>query len=169
VNRVRKIGEWIWRNKERMVLAIMVCFLGFRVYQVVSPVDEESGRMPQPPSSTPTDDVELPGVPGPPPPPPPAEDYSLLWRINPFGGWRASGRGGTETQASEDLEISLLRIREVAPGQIRAQIQTPGRRGWYEEGDAFEAYELLSIDPDADTVVVFSERLERQVELRAEN
>lgn len=170
MNRIRKIANWLWLNKERMVLAVMVGFLIFRVYQVVSPASgEENKRMPRPPGNELPDDANPPGDPPPPPPPPRTEDWSRLWRFNPFV-WRApQGGGGPEGDNADDINLRLLRIREVAPGQIRAQIDSGTRESWYAPGQAFETYEVLSIDQENGVVTVFSERHQRSVELRIEN
>jgi hypothetical protein len=170
VNRIRKIGNWIWLNKERMVLAVMVGFLIFRVYQVVYPDTPVAGDELVPyPSKELGDDVDRPGVPPALPPPPRMDDWSRLWRLNPMNYRQPRNRGGGDNPESADLEIRLLRISELAPGRYRAQIRTPSRTGWYEEGQAFESYELLDIDAEAGTVTVFSEQLQRAVPLELED
>lgn len=150
-----------------MVLAVMVCFLMFRVYQVVSPPDDNanSNRLPNPPRRDLPPDVETPGRPPQPPPPPPAQDWSRLWRFDLFQYKQPRDVGGGSTDDSDgpDVDITLLRIREV-PGQgYKAQMKTASRTGWYSEGDPFEAYELVTIDPDSNCVVIFAEQLERSI------
>lgn len=170
MNRIRKIGNWIWLNKERMVLAVMVGFLIFRVYQVVYPDTPVEGNDLVPyPSKELGDDVDRPGVPPSLPPAPRMDDWSRLWRLNPMNYRQPRLRGGGGPEQSADLEISLLRIAEQSPGRYRAQIRTPSRDGWYEVGRAFESYELLDIDADAGTVTVFSEELQRPVVLELED
>ncbi len=171
MNRLRKIGNWLWLNKERMVLAVMVGFLIFRVYTVVSPAaDEKEGQIPPPPTDKIPDDANLPGDPPPPPPPPRLDDWSRLPRFNPFGPYRpVQVGGGGNQETNEQFPLRLLNIREIAPGELRAQIDSGVRSSWYAEGQAFETYEVLDIDPDAGTATVFSEREQQQRILRLEN
>ena len=37
MTKIRKLFAWIWRNKERIVLIIMVAILCQRIYQVMNP------------------------------------------------------------------------------------------------------------------------------------
>ncbi len=170
MNRLRKIGLWIWLNKERMVLAVMVGFLIFRVYQVVyPPSDGPTDDVIPPPGRTIPNDVPTPGLPPPVPPPQRTDDWSRLWRFNPLNYRQPRSRGGQSSDPSAaDIDLQLKRITPSGAGKFRAQITSPSRTGWYEEGQAFESYELLAIDADAGTVTVFSERLQRSVELRLE-
>jgi len=41
VDILRKIGDWAWVNKERLVLAILVVFLVYRIYAVLNPTTIE--------------------------------------------------------------------------------------------------------------------------------
>ncbi len=56
-------------------------------------------------------------------------------------------------------------FQETSQGIWRVSIRSASRRGWYSEGDAFESYELLSIDPELECIVVFAEELERREEI----
>ncbi len=78
-----------------------------------------------------------------------------------------SGRPGVDGQppAHVDLDLTLLRIREAGSGRYLAQIETNKRTGWYREGDAFESFQLVRIDPVRNCVRVFSESLGRSVEM----
>ena len=61
-----------------MVLAVMVAFLIFRVYQVVRPEPGGEGATKNyiRPGLELSPDANPPGMPPPPPPPPPTEDWS---------------------------------------------------------------------------------------------
>jgi len=152
-----------------MVLAVMVAFLIFRVYQVVRPQAEEGKdtryRLPEPEVPS---DVPVPGMPPPPPPKPKTEDWSRIWRFNPMV-YRRSAAGSRTGDTSDEINLTLLRIREIRPGTWSAEIQSPGRRGWYIEGQPFETFELLDIDPDTGEVTVFSEEHQRSVVLKVQN
>jgi hypothetical protein len=153
-----------------MVLAVMVGFLIFRVYQVVYP--DPAGPTTddvRPPRSKVPDDVETPGIPPTIPGVPRTDDWSRLWRFNPLNYRQPRTRGGSTTDPSAgEIDLQVIRISPFGQGKYRAQIKSPGRTGWYEEGQAFESYELLAIDADAGTVTVFSEQLQRSVELQLE-
>ena len=210
MDKLRKIGDWAWDNKERLVLAILVVFLGYRIYAVLNPTTLEEqaaaeaaaqppadrpdnaepglGRLARrngqepPPTDRPTeaplqltqhvpprpipDPTDLPeewtvdeGRPPAPPPnplPPAPVPYQSLVSDNPFTATTTTsdGRPGDERRP----EMRLLAIREWgATGQYRANILTR-TRGWYEEGEQFETYELVSIDPEAGTVDIYSEQ-----------
>jgi hypothetical protein len=153
-----------------MVLAVMVGFLMYRVYQVVNPIVGPEARLPSPPRSNIGDDVDRPGLPPPPPPPPRTDDWSRLWRFNPFEFRQPRASRTTDGENPADvLEIRLLRITPSGGGKFRAQIATPGRTAFYEEGQSFESYELLEIDPDAGTVTIFSEGLQKTAVLELES
>ncbi len=53
----------------------------------------------------------------------------------------------------------------MSDGTWRVRIRSASRRGWYSEGDAFESYQLLSIDPETGCIVVFSEKIGRREEI----
>lgn len=92
-------------------------------------------------------------------PPPPRLDirngYTQLARRNPFTV-RSGGAGATDV-TPESLGLGLRRIQLNRDGELRAQIDTEtASRKWYREGEQFEAYQLQSIDKEADSVVVYS-------------
>jgi hypothetical protein len=221
VDILRKIGDWAWVNKERLVLAVLVLFLAYRIYTVLNPStleeqtaqaapaagsqvqdgaeegpewpdgDQAQGlrqrlrnrqgqqgedgegaaeatdpaeqplvftqhmpprRIPDP-NDLPEEWEESEGRPPMPPanPLPPAPvAYKALVNDNPF----------TATDIGKDDEdfgeVALLDIKPWGPDSYRALIQTRTQK-WYEEGESFEAYTLISIDPEAGTVEVFSE------------
>ncbi len=164
MDRIRKTLEWLWRNKERMVLGVVVAVLCSRVYEVLNP------EPPPPPPvisfpkpQIPDDSAELEGLglpEKPPPPPPPLipEVWRPLWQRNPF--WYNATIG--EADKGEDVEdgdpgISVLRIMSLADGRVRAQLQTRSSKKWYDEGEPFEKYELISIDAENEQCEVYSE------------
>lgn len=227
---LRKIGDWAWENKERLVLAILVVFLVYRIYAVMNPttIEEQSAQSasvrPQPAGSattqtgegpadpaapgggpqnrlrrlqqgaaggagatgetTTTEPKEVPFVftqhmppkripdpnalpeewteeegrpPSPPPNPlPPAPTpYNALIKDNPFAAVSTGSADGP--RGEERPNIVLLGIREWGDGTYRAQIYTRTRK-WYEEGESFEAYQLISINPEEQSVEIFSEK-----------
>ncbi len=247
---LRKIGDWAWINKERLVLAILVIFLGYRIYAVMNPTtieeqtaqaaaaarsrtatpaaaagdtgvdgvigdglagegvagegqagegdspaarlrrlqrgrqgtETEAGettttatetrpveqplvftqhmppkRIPDP-ASLPEDWTEEEGRPPTPPAnplPPPPVAYTALVKDNPFTATTTTD-DGTRTE-ERPPELQLLDIKPMGDNAYRAYIQTRARK-WYREGEQFESYQLVSIDPEAGTVEIFSER-----------
>jgi hypothetical protein len=159
VNRIRKIGNWLWLNKERLVLAVMVCFLVLRVYQVVSPQEAGPTARPYPlPGKELPPDSPPPGLPPAPPPAPRTADWSQLWRYSIFNYRQPRvGTGPADRGDRQTVKLDVLRIRQMADGNYMAQIRTL-RDKWYREGEAFETYEVLDIDPEAQTVTIFVEQ-----------
>lgn len=165
-DKIRKIAAWIWNNKERMVLVLMVGFLMYRVYQVFFPPPPPEEAALRPPAQSLPEDPP-PGV-SPPRPPvqPPMRlpgDYATIHQRNPFW-YFGRQQAGSGSDASTDVQIDVLRIREVN-NQYRAQLRTATTTGWYNEGERFEEFELVSIDPDEDSVTVYAERLGRRITL----
>ncbi len=149
-----------------MVLAIMVIFLCFRVYQVVQPPPPPTGsKVFQPPRNELPPDVETPGTPPRMPGNPSPGNWADLWLNNPFFYASAGGSAGPAGNLDQVLDLEVLNFQETSDGNWRVRIRSASRRGWYSEGDAFEAYELLSIDPDTECIVVFAEELARRQEI----
>jgi len=167
VDKLRKAGLWIWLNKERMILLVMVGLLCRQVYAVVyPPAPEVADNLPLPRNPDPED---LPPEIDPPAAQPIAGlrspgEYANLDRSNPFWYYSTQAEGGAATD-SDAIDIQLLDIR-VAGTKVRAQLQTKATKKWYDEGDKFEEFQLLDIDPDAGTVEIFSEGQGRQVTLQ---
>lgn len=171
MDKLRKIGSWFWYNKERMVLIIMVIVLAYRVYGVISPAEPPSwSPIPIPQTELPQTEEErqalgLPGL----PPLAPTDGlpgtYTSMYDRNPF--WYYSGQKDDRDKGidEKDLNIQLLKIQD-AGGKPRAQLRTTSATKWYSEGEQFEEYELVSIDPDTESVVVYSERYSRQFTLK---
>ncbi len=167
VDKLRKAFGWIWYNKERMVLVVMVAILCYRVYQVMNPPPEE-GPTHYPPPITDTAQIPAEAMPPVPPETVPIDvpgNYSNLYRQNPF--WYHSGdRARSEDKAltPEDLDIELLAIREVS-GRWRAQLRTQTTRAWYDEGEEFEEFVLEQINPEQQSVVIYAARYAERLTL----
>lgn len=147
------------------MLAIMVIILCYRVYQVVHPPPAtDGGDSFRFPGDMLPADVETPGMPPPVPGPPDSENWTTLWRANPFI-YVKPGRGRTVKPGEPDVDLKLLNIQQSADGSYIAWIRSPGRKGWYKEGEAFESYELMTIDADVECVWVFAEEVGRNVEI----
>lgn len=149
-----------------MVLAVMVVFLCFRVYQVVQPSPPPTGTKNfRPPRSELPPDVETPGTPPRMPINPNPGNWASLWVNDPF----FYERPGVSTRRNGDsgpgLDLEVVGFQEVITGEWKVRIRSGTDRHWYSEGDAFQAYELLSIDPDLKCVVVFAEELGHSIEI----
>ncbi len=172
MDKLRKIGLLIWNYKELMVLVVMMLVLVYRVYGVLTPPAPPNWPKPMPPKQQlPQDpaDRESLGLPGNPPARPlmdmPAV-YVTFYERNPF--WYHSGQtraAASNEVTAEDLNIQLLDIQETG-GSARARLRSERTTKWYSAGEQFEEFELLEIDADTRTVVVFSERYDRPFTLR---
>ena len=172
MDKLRKIGTMIWNYKELMVLVVMVLVLAYRVYGVLTPPPPADWPRLMPPKQNLPEDQEerqIIGLPGNPPARPlmdmPAV-YVDFYERNPF--WYHSGQTREESSTevtAEDLNIQLLSIQNVA-GNPKAQLKSTSTTKWYSAGEQFEEFELLEIDTDTQTVVVFSERYDRPFTLR---
>jgi hypothetical protein len=173
VDKLRKLGAWIWLVKERMILVVMVAFLVYRVYQVVYPPPMEEGPVVRPPKAKLPDDAaernELVQQATLPPPPPPREllavpgNYAIVHRNNAL--WYYSAQQGSTDQGeitAAGLGLYLLDIQRVGT-RLRARLQTGSTTRWYNEGEKFEAFELLRVDPEQGTVEVYAEQYGRQL------
>ena len=149
-----------------MVLAVMVIFLCFRVYQVVQPAQSQTENKDfELPRSEFPPDVETPGTPPRIPGNPSPRNWTDLWRNNPFTYVRAGDSTRRNENSDQALDLEVLNFQETSGGIWRVQIRSASRRGWYSEGEAFESYELLSIDPDLECIVVYAEGLGRREEI----
>ena len=144
-DKIRKIGGWFWRNKERLILAVMVIYLGTRVYEVFKEqeVDTTFISPPRPLTKEKIDElVEAgklpPEAPATPPKSYPYGQYNTLATKNPFY-YNATTQGNTTDQAQQwDLEV--LRVAEPEPGKIRVKIRHGSVNAWYDEGESFAEY-----------------------------
>ncbi len=169
VDKLQKAGAWLWYNKERMVLVIMVVIFGYRVYRVVTPPPApDCPLLQQPKNELPTEPEEqqqlgLPGNPAPRPPMDVPGSYATLFTRNPF--WYHSGQqseqSGQQEVTAESLNIQLLDIQEAAGGRLRARLRTKSLTSWYSENAQFEEFELQRINKEDQTIEVYSERYGR--------
>jgi hypothetical protein len=113
-------------------------------------------RIPDP-TNLPEEWTEAQGKPPAPPAnplPPSPVAYNALVKDNPFTAATDERRPQDGPGAPPNLR--LLAIREWGD-TYRAQIQTRTRK-WYAAGESFETYQLVSIDPEDGSVVIFSEQ-----------
>jgi hypothetical protein len=172
MDKLQKIGAWFWRNKERIVLIVMLLVLAYRVYGVMNPAPAKIWpHVPTPQTILPEagEERQSLGLPNNPPVRPPdglPGVYTSVYEKNPF--WYYSGQKqqeGKQEVSVEDLNIQLLNIQEV-DGKPRAQLHTSRTTKWYFEGESFEEFELTRIDTETQTVVVYSEKYTRQFTLK---
>ncbi len=162
-DKLRKIGNWIWLNKERLILAVMVVYLGMRVVRVVQDVPDTSGFYP-PPARTLSDEKERqlvkegilpPATPPPAPAPYPFGQYGALEEENMF--YMHATTDGEEAEETADWGVRLLRVSEPMPGRRRAQLQYGSNvTEWHDEGEGFGEFRLESIDTEAGTATIYS-------------
>lgn len=160
MDKLQKFFKGIWRYKERIVLAILVCVLAYRVYELFGPGEQPEQVQavtipPEPPEIAPNA-----------PAPDPPGQYGTLVRRSPFS-YYSDAKVDTSGPSAEELGLKLLRVKEVG-GKWRAQVTTPAitRGKWYDEGESFEEFVLESIDPEAGTADVYVERLAKTITLR---
>ncbi len=148
-----------------MILAVMVGVLCYRVYQVVNPVEnpDEVIQIPRPPGQELPPDVDIPEA----PPRVPLNHRDLgqnpdFKNRNPF----QYSRQGAQSDSGAELETSEVRVLRVLDqaGTVKAQIESPGTTEWYEEGEQFEAYTLVSINPETKCCEIYFENLRRTEE-----
>jgi hypothetical protein len=160
----QKTGVWIWRQKEKMVLLLLVGFFAVRVYQVAygAPPDlpvpkpgggaQEDMTLPEPREERPR----------------PAEFQSLVQR-NPFSIHGLSTGDPTSRDSDEKIDLVLLRIvpwKDSYRAEMQRATETRPKR--YEEGEVFGDYELRSIDPSTNTVEVYVRAYDRNFTLKAQ-
>lgn len=162
MDKFRKIGLWLWQNKERLVLGLLVVVLSYRVYKVVSE-QPEPPKLPDRPAGS---DFQAPELPKAPPQPVP-ENYSSLHSRNPFWYYSNPPTGGdSQAGATEEEEIHLLGIQALPRGRgYTAQIRTKAAK-WYREGEEFESFKVLKIDPKSQEVEVYSGKSGNTITLR---
>jgi hypothetical protein len=162
VDKLRKAAEMLWLNKERLVLVVMVCILCFQVYKVLYPEKKAAGELPMRPQSG------APEVPQPTAGPGPTigGDYLSLSRRNPFSYYSGRKQGGDST-SEQEVVLKLINIQEQSAGP-RARIQTATTTQWYNEGDSFEQFKLISIDVAGQTATVYVESLGREMTITIE-
>lgn len=139
------------------MLAALVAVLCQQVYTVAykPKEDEAAASIFKPPKGNWQPAAEL-DVPPSPPLLPDRPDAKRMLRRNPFSADGLDSSGEAGGVARPDLVV--VRIVPWTGGthvaEIRTQTARPKRYG---VGDAFEAYKIISIDPDAKEVVIYSE------------
>ncbi len=174
MDKIRKIVDWIWRSKERVVLVIVVLVLCARVMEVVKKPADRDPFIHRPPipitDSKDPDVIEMLGLPGDPSRPPGQsipEVRRALWERNTF--WYNAASGAGDANEGEDLRnpgIWLLQIQKLGDDKLRARLATNTIRDWYDEGESFLQYKLISIDAEQQQCVVYSEELRRRLTLK---
>jgi len=161
MDKIRKLAERVWYNKERIVFVIMLGVLCWHVYRVRYPAELPAEIAHNAPGRAQETDAvaQAAGL-----PPRQMANWTGVYTPNPF--WYFSGLTAAANQPKEvvDAGIKLLQIRQVRD-KYRAQLQTESSTKWCNEGDPFESFEILKIDPDAGTCQVRSERLGRVITL----
>jgi hypothetical protein len=152
MDKLRKIGLVLWQNKERMLLVFLVGVLAYRVYKVMT----DKSVLPELPvaRAAASGGDELP-VSKEPPKEGSSENYSSLSQRNPFWYYSARPETASTEGTSAEEEIHLLNIQRSPKGGYAAQIQTRDVR-WYQEGEEFESYQVMKIDPASRSVEVYS-------------
>ncbi|HIJ64959.1 MAG TPA: hypothetical protein HPP77_03330 [Candidatus Hydrogenedentes bacterium] len=167
MTQLRKILNWVWLHKELFMLCALVAVLLYYVFRVFRPPELVQLN----PVALPRRNVEaadlpdLPNDPGPPPVPNPAGNWASIYEQNPLWVYSGTTRGPDDANSDEPkLDIKLLNISVQPGGKALAQIRTNTKK-WYEEGENFENFKLLDIDPEAGTVTVYSEKIGKTVTL----
>ena len=91
--------------------------------------------------------------------------YTSIYEKNPFWYHASQAQNKGEDRVNvEDLNIELLDIQDVS-GKPRARLRTIRTTKWYSEGEQFEEFELVQINVETQTVVIYSERYSQRFEL----
>ena len=165
LDKLLNIGRLIWYNKERMVLLVVMVVLFYRIYVVFNPPEHAAEAPPALPHKEVPEELQSPS-PSPRPPLKVPANFSGLYNKNPF--WYYSGSGGANDKKEvkeSDLGITLHAIRDVG-GKLRAQLSTTSvPKRWYDQNEKFEQFELVEVNPEDNTVVVYSEQYARRFTL----
>lgn len=167
MDKIRKLAEAFWYNKERIVLGVMVCILLWHVYSIFNPPPEEEPEEFIIPDGGRIADV-LKEIAAPPDPPDerPVAQWEGIYTPNPF--WALSAQSSITSRTSNaPADIRLIQIMEVRPGKWRARLKT-NVIGWYDEGASFESFQLIKIHPEDNSVEVRSDRLGKVLTLKAQ-
>ncbi len=172
MEKIRKIAIWLWDNKERAVLGVMVIFLGYRVFVMINP--PEPAPVAQPARPQPSGEVQVPEPElTPPQPDRPSYDPDALVSRNPFwtrgGGAAQPGARDRRQEREDEIDISLDRINRMADGGYRARLSRGRSRSTVQEGDTFQGYLVLSIDGEDGPVELFNEETGDIVQLQLGN
>jgi len=168
VEKIRKLAEAIWYNKERIVLGVMVCVLLWHVYTIFNPPppEEEPKELVVPRVENIPDAVKDIAASPDPPDERPVAQWEGIYTPNPF--WALSAQSSITSRTSDaPADIRLIQIQEGRPGKWRARLKT-NVMGWYDEGDSFESFQLIKIHPEDNSVLVRSDRLGKVLTLKAQ-
>lgn len=167
MDKIRKLADIIWYNKERIVLGVMVCILLWHVYGIFNPPPEVETKKLVPPSETNIPKVLSEIAPTPEPPEErPIAQWEGIYTPNPF--WALSAQSPVMSRAaSAPADISLIQIQEGRGGKWRARLKT-NVTAWYDEGASFESFQLIKIHPESNSVEVRSDRLGKVLTLKAQ-
>lgn len=164
MEKLRKVFEGIWDIKERIVLAAMVLLLCWNVYRVVYPAKTAEPPSHRPPSRD-AGDVSVVDASG--FEPRQSQDWAAVYTPHPFWYYSGLGKNTDNKKEVKDAGIKLLGVKKVGK-KSRAQLQTESAKRWYDEGEKFESFELLKVDPDAQTCEVRSEGLGKVITLQVQ-
>lgn len=174
-SQLRKAGAWLWNQKEKMFLAALLIVLCFRVYLVLSPAQASTKTSETPkkkPAATAAPSkmsAESVPDPGPRPISERAEDFRPLVRQNPFTIWSIAATGKSASGSDEEtIDVTLNNIVKWSDGAYRAELTTKvtGKSKRYKEGEVFENYKLMSIDPANKMVTIYSSAHDKTFELK---
>ena len=124
MDKLRKFGAWLWLNKERMLLGVLVGFLCYRVYVVMEPqkFDAKDFRPPGNSGNVGLGDALPPIAPS----APPGAPLTSLGTRNPFLYRQGAA---TDSDGETVLDIMLVEAPKVdRDGDLRARIK-PRERG----------------------------------------
>ena len=99
------------------------------------------------------------------PPSPNPGNWTNLWVNNPFLYVPPGASRGPGPNSGRALNLEVLGFQELTNGTWKVRIRSASRRGWYSEGDAFESYEILSIDGESECIIVYAEELDGREEI----
>ncbi len=169
MNKLRKLGEALWYNKERIVLGVMVCILLWHVYGIFNPKEEAEPQQFRSPSGENIQGAVAKLVAATDPPEErPVGQWEGIYTPNPFWALSAQASTASRTSSSSSDNISLINIQRGPGGKWRAQLKTPSVTKWYDEGESFESFRLMKIDPQSNSVEVHSERSGKTLKLVAQ-
>ena len=171
-SQLRKAGAWLWNQKEKIFLAALLIVLCFRVYLVLSPAQASTKAADtQKKTAAAGGKLSPDSVPDPQPRPisERAEDFRPLVRQNPFTIWSIAATGKSASGSDgETIDVTLNNIVKWSDGGYRAELTTKvsGKSKWYKEGEPFENYKLMSIDPASKIVQIYSSAHAKTFELK---
>ena len=170
MDKIRKLGAWLWLYKERLLLLIVVCVLCWRVYIAINPPPAPPAPPVTPPVSLNAAGAnELPPEPGLAPKTLIPMDRKELARRNPFWYYAEEGSADTDGDAPPEVDLELRGIQTMPDGAQRARLKMGSRTRYYAEGDDIGGqYTLVSIDAENETVTVRAEGSRTPIVLREE-